>query len=92
MKFTSSSIFTVKTLEMVLKTTKSESLLFSIDTPFIKSEVGWKFLQDIAESGLLCAEELNMFAFDNAKELAGVGRLTDLSNGSRLDCNCDDST
>ena len=66
---TSSGIFGTRTLEMVLKTTKIERLLYSVDFPFMKSESGWKFLQEIAKSGTLSEEELNMFAFENAKNL-----------------------
>lgn len=66
---TSSSFFSVRTLEMVLKTTRIDRLLYSVDAPFLQSEEGWNFLQEIAKGGVLSAEELNMFAFDNAKKL-----------------------
>lgn len=65
---TSSSIFSVRALEMVLKTTRIERLLYSIDGPFNKSKIGWKFIQEIADSGII-SEELEMFAFGNAKRL-----------------------
>ena len=66
---TSSGIFSIRTLEMVLKKTKAERLLFSIDSPFNKSELGKRFLQEIAESDVLSAEELDMFASGNAMRL-----------------------
>ncbi|KAI0846474.1 amidohydrolase 2 [Daldinia vernicosa] len=66
---TSSGIFSVRTLEMVLKITKKDRILYSIDTPFSKSIEGWKYLQRLAEESSLSKEELDMFAFGNAKKL-----------------------
>ena len=66
---TSSGMFSVRTLEIVLKTTRIERFLYSVDPPFNKNAVGLDFLQEIAKSGVLSAEELDMFAFGNAKKL-----------------------
>ncbi|KAI2617306.1 amidohydrolase 2 [Hypomontagnella submonticulosa] len=66
---TSSGMFSVRMLEMVLKVTKKDRVLYSIDTPFAKSIEGWTFMQELAEKGSLSKEELDMFAYGNAQKL-----------------------
>lgn len=66
---TSSGFFSVRSLEMVLKTVKMDRFMYSIDGPFNKAEVGWHFLEELAQKGTLTQEEIEMFAFGNAKKL-----------------------
>ena len=66
---TSSGIFSVRTLEMLMKVTSMDRILYSIDAPFNSSELGWKFIEDIAASGVLTDEEMDMFVHENAKKL-----------------------
>ena len=66
---TTSSTFSVRTLDMLLKVTPLEHVLYSIDTPFIPSIRGWKFVEEIAASKLFSEEELKMFVHGNAKKL-----------------------
>ncbi|KAI0376411.1 amidohydrolase 2 [Hypomontagnella monticulosa] len=66
---TSSGMFSVRMLEMVLRVTKHERILYSIDTPFAKSIEGWAFIQELAEKGSLSKKELDMFAYGNAQKL-----------------------
>ncbi|KAI0142558.1 amidohydrolase 2 [Hypoxylon sp. NC0597] len=66
---TSSGIFSVRTLEMLLKITKMDRVLYSIDTPFNKNLEGWNYLQELAEKSSLSKEDLDDFAFGNAKKL-----------------------
>ncbi|KAI8962027.1 amidohydrolase 2 [Daldinia sp. FL1419] len=66
---TSSGIFSVRTLEMVFEITKKERVMYSIDTPFSKSAEGLSYLRKLAEESSLSKEELDMFAFGNAKKL-----------------------
>ncbi|KAI2602296.1 amidohydrolase 2 [Hypoxylon sp. NC1633] len=66
---TSSGIFSVRTLDMILKVTNKDRILYSVDHPFSKNSEGWKFIQELAESGLLSKEEQDMFAYGNAKKL-----------------------
>ncbi|KAI5923981.1 amidohydrolase 2 [Camillea tinctor] len=70
---TSSGIFSVRALEMLLKVTQNDHVLYSVDTPFCKSNQGWKFLQELAEKGSLSQEDLDMFAYGNAKRLLKLG-------------------
>ncbi|KAI1078393.1 amidohydrolase 2 [Whalleya microplaca] len=66
---TSSGMFSVRTLEMLLRVTKMDRVIYSIDTPFNKSILGWKYLQELSEQSLLSKEELEMFSYGNAKRL-----------------------
>ncbi|KAI1136630.1 amidohydrolase 2 [Hypoxylon sp. FL0543] len=66
---TSSGIFSVRTLEMLLKITKKDRVMYSIDTPFNKSVEGWNYLQELAQKSSLSQEELDDFAFGNARNL-----------------------
>ena len=60
-------------LEMLLKVTRKERVLFSVDTPFNNSKRGWDFLQEVAERGVFETEgELDGFAFGNAVALLGL--------------------
>ncbi|KAI1492876.1 amidohydrolase 2 [Biscogniauxia mediterranea] len=70
---TSSGIFSVRALEMLLKVTQKDRVLYSVDTPFSKSAAGWKFLQELAETGSLSQEDLGMFAYENAQKLLKIG-------------------
>ena len=66
---TTSGIFSVRTLEMLLKVTAIERVMYSVDSPFEKSETGWKFMEEVARSGLLSEEEMNLFSYGNAEKL-----------------------
>ncbi|KAF2160276.1 hypothetical protein M409DRAFT_70612 [Zasmidium cellare ATCC 36951] len=67
---TSSGMFSVRVLEMLLQVTKKERVLFSIDTPFNASERGLKFLEELAEKEVFeSQEELDGFAYGNAVRL-----------------------
>ncbi|KAI0010246.1 amidohydrolase 2 [Xylariaceae sp. FL0662B] len=66
---TSSGMFSVRALEMLLKVTRMDRVMYSIDTPFNKSILGWNYLQELGEKGLLSKEEQNLFAYGNAKRL-----------------------
>lgn len=66
---TSSGMFSVRTLEMLLKVTKKDRVMYSVDTPFNKSERGWKFIEEVAEAGVFSDDELDGFAYANAARL-----------------------
>ncbi|KAI1454114.1 amidohydrolase 2 [Annulohypoxylon moriforme] len=70
---TSSGIFSVRTLEALLKVTKKERVMYSIDTPFSENIHGWKYLQELAGKDTLSKGDLDNFAFGNAKKLFGLG-------------------
>ncbi|KAI1780291.1 amidohydrolase 2 [Hypoxylon cercidicola] len=66
---TSSGIFSVRVLEMLLKVTKKDRVLYSIDTPFNRSLEGRTYIQELADKSSLSKEDLDDFAFGNAKRL-----------------------
>jgi len=53
----------------LLKTTRIERILYSVDYPFENNEHGWKFIQDLEKSGAVTAEELDMITYGNAAKL-----------------------
>lgn len=57
---------------MLLKVTRPERVMYSVDYPFVGNEVGWEFVQELAGSGLLGREEMEGFAFGNAERLLGL--------------------
>jgi predicted TIM-barrel fold metal-dependent hydrolase len=65
---TTSGIFSVETLMMVLQVTKVERVMFSIDYPFEDGKTGRDFLDRIERSGKLTTEELEKIAFKNARD------------------------
>ncbi|KAI1095283.1 amidohydrolase 2 [Rostrohypoxylon terebratum] len=66
---TSSGIFSVRVLEMLLMVTKKDRVMYSIDTPFSKNTQGCDYLQELAEKSSLSKEDLDNFAFGNARKL-----------------------
>lgn len=66
---TTSGIFSVRTLEMLLKVTALERVIYSVDSPFELSVTGWNFIQEVAKSGIFTTSEMEQFAYGNAKEL-----------------------
>ena len=63
---TTSGIFSVRTLEMLMKVTAFDRIMYSVDTPFEKAETGWMFLQELARSGILTTDQLAKLAYGNA--------------------------
>lgn len=57
---------------MLLKVTPFSHVLYSIDTPFMESARGWKFVEEIAKSGILSENDLEQFVSGNAKRLFGL--------------------
>ncbi|RAL01767.1 amidohydrolase family protein [Aspergillus ibericus CBS 121593] len=64
---TTSGIFSVETLMMVLQVTKVERVMYGVDYPFEDNVTGKEFLDRLRESGKLSEEEVNGIAFRNAR-------------------------
>ena len=69
---TTSGIFSVRTLEMLLKITTLDRVLYSVDSPFENSVTGWKFVEEVAKAGLLNKEEVELFVSGNTKKLLKI--------------------
>ncbi|KAJ5345193.1 hypothetical protein N7452_003197 [Penicillium brevicompactum] len=70
---TTSGMFSLAPLACLLRTTKIERVLYSVDYPFSDNKKGADFVEKIKESGLMSAEDLEKFAHGNAEALFGVG-------------------
>ncbi|KAI0484708.1 hypothetical protein GGR56DRAFT_614977 [Xylariaceae sp. FL0804] len=66
---TSSGVFSARALEMLLRVTARDRVLYSVDTPFNASRLGWDFLRELADRDVLSSEDLDAFAFGNAQKL-----------------------
>lgn len=68
---TTSGSFSVRTLEMLLKVTPLDRVLYSVDTPFETNVTGWRFIEELAHSGLL-SNEMEQFVQGNARKLLKI--------------------
>lgn len=68
---TTSGLFTLGPMSCLLRTTKIDRILFSIDYPLERNEDGLKFMEDLAESGLVSDKDLKKIGYQNAKDLLG---------------------
>jgi predicted TIM-barrel fold metal-dependent hydrolase len=66
---TTSGFFTVRTFQQLRQVTPIERIMYSVDYPFSSAELGWEFIQKLAESGVLTDSEMDLFAHKNAESL-----------------------
>lgn len=59
----------------LLRATKIERILYSVDYPFARNEDGQKFLEELKGSGMVSEAELAMIAHGNAESLLNLDRL-----------------
>ncbi|KIV79717.1 hypothetical protein PV11_07263 [Exophiala sideris] len=69
---TTSGDWSVDPMACILRNTKLDHILYSVDYPFAKNEDGLKFMQDLQKSGLVTDEQLEDIAYRNAEKLLGV--------------------
>lgn len=69
---TTSGVWSLDPLATMLRNTKKERILFSVDYPFAKNEWGKKWVEDLLESGLCDQETVDMIGYKNAEKLLGV--------------------
>ncbi|KIW10520.1 hypothetical protein PV08_11484 [Exophiala spinifera] len=69
---TTSGNWSVDPMATILRNTKMDRILYSVDYPFAKNEDGLEFVRDLATSGLVTEDQLEMIAFRNAEKLFGV--------------------
>ncbi|MCJ1406329.1 hypothetical protein MMC19_000394 [Ptychographa xylographoides] len=56
----------------LLRTTKIERILYSVDYPFSSNEQGRQFLEEVKKSGMVTEQQLAMIGHENAEELLKV--------------------
>ena len=69
---TTSGNWSVDPIACILRTTKLDHILYSVDYPFARNEDGLMFMQDLQKSGLVTDEQLEDIAYRNAEKLLGV--------------------
>lgn len=69
---TTSGNWSVDPMACILRNTRIDHILYSVDYPFAKNEDGLAFMRDLETSGLVTAEQLDMIAYKNAEKLLGV--------------------
>ena len=66
---TTSGMFSISPMTCLMRTTKAERIMFSVDWPMSQNDEGTKFLKDLEASGLVTQEELRMIKSENAARL-----------------------
>ncbi|KAI9286773.1 hypothetical protein BC943DRAFT_375951 [Umbelopsis sp. AD052] len=69
---TPSGMFTLPPCYCLLKTTKIDRILYSVDYPFANISDGVEFIRELANSGLVTEEQFEMIAYRNAESLLNV--------------------
>lgn len=69
---TTSGVWSVDPMACILRNTKIDHILYSVDYPFAKNEDGLAFMEDLEKSGLVNEEQFGMVAYKNAEALLGV--------------------
>jgi predicted TIM-barrel fold metal-dependent hydrolase len=69
---TTSGVWSLSPLATILKNTRIERILYSVDYPFAKNEHGLQWVKELQESGMVTAEDLDRICLRNSEELLGV--------------------
>ncbi|KAL4803793.1 hypothetical protein BDV18DRAFT_39509 [Aspergillus unguis] len=69
---TTSGIWALDPLACILRNTKHDRILYSVDYPFVKSPEGLKWLEELENSGMVTKEELEGIRWKNAANLLGL--------------------
>ena len=69
---TTSGVWSLDPLATILRNTKVERILYSVDYPFAKNEKGLGWVKELEGSGMVDNETLEKICFKNAEELFGV--------------------
>lgn len=69
---TTSGMFSLNPMACMLRNTKIERILYSVDWPFAPNKAGWAFLEDLKNSGMVSEEDWEKIAYKNAEKLLGV--------------------
>lgn len=70
---TTSGVWSVDPMACILRNTKIDHILYSVDYPFAKNEDGLRFMDELRKSGLVSPEEFEKIAHKNARALLRVG-------------------
>ncbi|KAH6970542.1 hypothetical protein BKA56DRAFT_636212 [Ilyonectria sp. MPI-CAGE-AT-0026] len=69
---TTSGMFALGPMACLLRTTKIDRIMFSVDYPLEGNDEGLRFIEDLRASGLVSEEDLEKIAYKNAKALLRI--------------------
>jgi predicted TIM-barrel fold metal-dependent hydrolase len=69
---TTSGVWSLDPMACILRNTKIERILYSVDYPFAKNEKGLSWMQELERSGMVGREDLELIAFKNAEKLLKI--------------------
>ncbi len=69
---TTSGNWSVNPMATILRNTKLDHILYSVDYPFANNEDGLAFMEELQESGLVSEEGFRMIGYQNAEKLLGI--------------------
>ncbi|KAK0648893.1 hypothetical protein B0T16DRAFT_409039 [Cercophora newfieldiana] len=69
---TTSGVWSIDPMRCILANTPIDHILYSVDYPFQRNEVGLEWIKELEASGLVDEEQLNAIAYRNAEKLLGV--------------------
>jgi predicted TIM-barrel fold metal-dependent hydrolase len=69
---TTSGVWSVSPMACILRNTKIDHILYSVDYPFAKNEDGLQFMEDLKSSGLVTDEQFELIGYKNAEALLRV--------------------
>jgi len=73
---TTSGVWSIDPLRCILANTKLDHILYSVDYPFQRNEVGLEWMRELEHSGLVDKEQIQAIAFRNAERLLGIKAST----------------
>jgi predicted TIM-barrel fold metal-dependent hydrolase len=77
---TTSGVWSVDPMATILRNTKIDRILYSVDYPFAKNESGLAFMKELEQSGLVTEEQLEAIAFKNSEKLLRLKVLKTFGN------------
>jgi predicted TIM-barrel fold metal-dependent hydrolase len=69
---TTSGVWSLDPMATILRNTKIEHILYSVDYPFAKNESGLSWMEEFEESGMVGKEDLERIAYKNAEVLLRI--------------------
>jgi len=69
---TTSGVWSLNPLVCILRNTKIDHILYSVDYPFTMNGEGLKWMEDLEKSGLVSRDDLEAIAYKNTAALLGV--------------------
>jgi predicted TIM-barrel fold metal-dependent hydrolase len=69
---TTSGVWSLDPMATILRNTKIEHILYSVDYPFAKNESGLSWMEEFEKSGMVGKEDLERIAYKNAEVLLRI--------------------